>query len=218
MDFWQRKEYMLFDIGANVGRWTMANLDQTDRIVAVEASPSTFSSLVQNCTHPKVTLLNYAVCANTGEDVVFYHARYDTLSTLNKAWLTDESSRFYNVPFQEIRCPAISLDRLVEEYGIPDLLKLDVEGGEFACLSSLTRKVKTICFEWASETNSITLQCLNHLASLGYTRFFLQEEDAYTFRPSEDVYEDLEAVTQRLSRTIPKQDWGMLWCSEGSSI
>lgn len=203
---------MLFDIGANVGKWTLANLDQTDRIVAVEASPFTFQTLVQSCTDPKVTLLNYAVCANAGEDITFYHAIYDTLSTLNKCWLTDETSRFYNTPFQEIRCKTISLDQLIERYGVPDLLKIDVEGGEALCLASLSQKAKTICFEWAAETSEITRQCLEHLVGLGYSRFFLQFDDVYTFRPSEDDYTDIESLKQRLSAMIPKQDWGMIWC------
>lgn len=204
---------MFFDIGANVGRWAIANIDQTDRIVAVEASPITFLSLTHSCKHPKITLLNYAVCANSGEDVVFYHAMYDTLSTLNKSWLTDETSRFYNVPFHEVRCKPISLDRMIEEYGVPDLIKIDVEGGEYECISSLTRKAKTICFEWASETNSITLRCIDHLATLGYTRFFIQSEDAYTFRPQESQFYDRETITHKLTETVPKQDWGMIWCS-----
>ena len=49
----------------------------------------------------------------------------------------------------------ITIDKLIQEYGTPELIKIDVEGGEFECLSSLTQKVNNICFEWASETNDI---------------------------------------------------------------
>lgn len=203
---------MIFDIGANIGRWTLANLDTTDRIIAVEASPITFSKLVQSCTHPNVTLLNYAVCANNGEDITFYHAVYDTLSTLNKEWLSSESSRFYNVPYHEIRCKTITLDRLIEEYGVPDLLKIDVEGGEYDCISSLTRKANMICFEWASETNAVTFKCIHHLIGLGYTKFYIQNEDEFTFRPKVDDFYDSQTTIERLEKTIPKHDWGMIWC------
>ena len=41
---------MFFDIGANVGLWAKANIQFTDKIIAVEASPITFRKLVNNVT------------------------------------------------------------------------------------------------------------------------------------------------------------------------
>ena len=39
---------MIFDIGANIGNWTLANISKTDKIVAVEASLFTYSKLLDN--------------------------------------------------------------------------------------------------------------------------------------------------------------------------
>jgi FkbM family methyltransferase len=39
---------MYLDIGANIGKWSVANIGSTDKIVAVEASPTTFGLLQQN--------------------------------------------------------------------------------------------------------------------------------------------------------------------------
>jgi hypothetical protein len=156
-------------------------------------------------------LLNYAVC-NSKDDVVFYQAQSDVLSTLNKDWLTNETSRFYNQPYKEIICKTITIDYLIYVFGLPDLIKIDVEGGEYECISSLTQKNKLLCFEWASETNDITFKCLDHLLGLGYTQFYMQNKDSYTFRPNDSDFYDINALKSILSNTIPKKDWGMIWC------
>jgi len=33
---------IVFDIGANIGKWTISNLNTYDKIVSVETSPKTF--------------------------------------------------------------------------------------------------------------------------------------------------------------------------------
>jgi FkbM family methyltransferase len=203
---------MFFDIGANIGRWAKANIGKCDSIISVEASPITFKQLIKNCKNDKIILLNYAVCNNNGEDITFYQAKADVLSTINKEWLTSKSSRFYNQPYTQITCKTITIDNLILKYGLPDLIKIDVEGGEYECISSLTQKVKTLCFEWASETNDITLKCIDYLENLGFTKFYVQITDNYTFVPNEiDMY-DVSIIKDKLSKTIPKKDWGMVWC------
>jgi FkbM family methyltransferase len=203
---------MFFDIGSNIGNWSLANINQCDKIISVEASPKTFIKLVNNCKNDKIILLNYAVCNNNCNDITFYQAESDVLSTVNKDWLTKDTSRFYNHPYTEITCKTISIDKLINQYGLPDLIKIDVEGGEYECICSLTQTVNLICFEWASETNSITFNCIDYLFNLGYTHYYIQNEDNYIFRPQDNDYYDIFTIKTKLLNTIPKQDWGMIWC------
>jgi FkbM family methyltransferase len=203
---------MFFDIGANIGRWSLANSTSISKIISVEADPDTYSRLVRNCaSQSKIICENYAVCDNSGADITFYKCtNADTISTLNRGWLADPSSRFGDSSFVEIKCRTITIDSLIDKYGMPSLIKVDVEGGELQCIRSLTRKVDCLCFEWASETNEITLQCLDYLQTLGFTQFFLQYEDSYIFRPLS--YTTATSVKEALSRTTPKKEWGMMWC------
>ena len=203
---------MYFDIGSNIGDWSLANINQCDKIISIEASPITFKKLENHCKHDKITLLNYAVCNNNGNDIVFYQAQSDVLSTINKDWLTMEGSRFCNHPYTEIICKTISIDKLIEQYGLPDLIKIDVEGGEYECISSLTQKVKLLCFEWASETNTISYKCIDYLFNLGYTQYYIQHRDDYIFRPHNNDFYDISAIKLLLSNTAPKIHWGMIWC------
>lgn len=206
-----RKDGMYFDIGSNTGQWTLANAENGRRIISIEASPTTYMTLINNCKlRQNIHCLNYAVHNTCGENVVYYHADTDTLSTTNKDWLTSETSRFCNYPYTETTCKTITIDALILEFGLPELIKIDVEGGEFECLSGLTQKVPLICFEWASELDDITIKCLDHLCTLGFTEFYVQYGDEYTFRPL--GYTSIESVRNSLAAAVPKQDWGMIWC------
>lgn len=202
---------MFFDIGANIGNWAKVNINTAEKIISVEASPKTFNRLVKNTNNPNILCLNYAVCNNNGEDITFYDCDVNTISTINKEWITDEKSRFNGyTAFTEIKCKTITIDSLIEQCGMPELIKIDVEGGEYECVSSLTQKVPMLCFEWAAELNDITIKCLDHLQSIGFTKFYIQNSDDYTFRPS--TYKNINEIKDELKQTKPKESWGMIWC------
>jgi FkbM family methyltransferase len=203
---------MFFDIGANIGLWSIANIQYTDTIIAVEASPITFKNLVNNISNSNIICINFAACNNNGNDIIFYQADANTLSTLNKDWFLDPESRFHNHPHFEILCRTITLDALIYEFGIPDLIKIDVEAGEYECISSLTQKVNLLCFEWASEVNTVTFKCLDYLLTIGFTEFYLQNGDAYTFRPNPNDFVDVDSIKLLLMNSVPRVDMGMIWC------
>jgi len=205
---------LFFDIGANIGRWALANTNDTVRIISVEASPITYASLCNGVRgHANIIPLHYAVTSGSESSVKFYHCTAaNTLSTLDREWLSSPESRFgsMNSSISECTVPAISLDKLIEMYGVPDLLKVDVEGAENIVLRSLTRVVPMLCFEWASEWKDKNIECLEHLRELGFSRFSLQHEDNYTYRPA--VFDKTaDEIADMLNKSVPKQHWGMIW-------
>lgn len=207
------KTMIAFDIGANIGAWSLANADRFKQIVAIEASPRTFARLKDMVSvRPEIVPVNVAVSNNNGRDIVFYEADADTLSTTNREWLTAPSSRFCGVGHRAITCKTTTIDALIDLYGVPDLIKIDVEGAELDCVTSLTRHVDTLCFEWASEMMETTRMCITYLESIGFTRFCIQHGDNYTFRPSECDYGGPDQVVALLGSMVPKVDWGMVWC------
>lgn len=208
---------MYFDIGANVGRWSQENIGLCDKIIALEPDPNTFKKLQANTqtSSKPITCLNYAVCNSDSDEISFYRCEFDTISTLNVEWLADEKSRFFGKEgknYEKITCKAISIDKLIALFGVPQMIKVDVEGGEFECISSLSQKVDLLCFEWASELKDIAFLCLGYLRSLGFTKFHIQWDDQYLYRPLDAEFTDLDTVRKALNKTVPKEHWGMIWC------
>jgi FkbM family methyltransferase len=202
---------LFFDIGANVGMWALSNYNENTSIICVEASPTTFKRLVDNTKGKNIKCLNFAVTTSNNELIDFFEAEANTISTLDEEWLNNLKSRFYNHKYTKIQVRSVTIDSLVSQYGIPDILKVDVEGAENIVLKSLSTLVKIICFEWASEWNDKTFDALNYLESLGYQKFHIQNTDAYTYRP--DAYNlNKENLFVLLKNTKPKVDWGMIWC------
>lgn len=206
---------LIFDIGANVGAYALANKHLTERMIAVEASPLTFAKLEAAVSSDKtITPLNFAVSDIDQPYVDFFHCkRADTISTTNIDWLTSSESRFGDCNPEEIeklQVPSISLDSLIQRFGRPDLLKIDVEGAEHSVIRSLSQKIPVLCFEWASEMREVAFLAINELVRIGFSQFHIQNQDSYTYRPNS--YElSAEQTKSVLLKSIDKVDWGMVW-------
>jgi hypothetical protein len=49
----------------------------------------------------------------------------DVIPSLNSDWYSNKA-RFSNIPYAAIICKSISLDKRIEEFGPPELIKIDV--------------------------------------------------------------------------------------------
>lgn len=202
---------LLFDIGANIGRWAIANCTGDNKVVSVEASPNTFKKLSTNTLGRNIVCLNYAVTSSSEPSVDFFDCIANTISTLDEKWLNDTSSRFFNqYSYKKIKVNTITIDKLIADYGVPDILKVDVEGAENIVIKSLTSVAKTICFEWAAEWYDKTVDAIEHLERLGYSKYHIQNSDEYTYIPPNYELTKTELV-KILQTKENKLDWGMIW-------
>lgn len=175
---------LLFDIGANRGDATRAGLDKGYRVIAIEPAPRVFAELAKNFIYdPRVVPLRLAVSDSNDTRVPFYEADEDGLSSLNKDWLTLDSLPYAGKPFREIFVNTVTLDSLIDVYGDPDLIKIDVEGAEWQVLRGLTKKTGRIAFEWTQETLEDHEQQILYLQDLGYTEFAPQFIEHHLLEP-----------------------------------
>ena len=83
---------LCFDIGANTGRWTIADKKKFDKIVCIEAAPIFYDKLLLNTNEFKnCTCINYAVSSNKNENVTFYYSNIDVISSLNSDWYSNKT-------------------------------------------------------------------------------------------------------------------------------
>jgi FkbM family methyltransferase len=117
----------IIDLGANIGIAAMwfRSLNPEARIIAVEPDPFTFKKLCLNVGHdPLVRCVNVAITPETGP-VAFVNARHSWESRVADTATGDTSS-----------ARGITLDELMGAEGVDaiDILKVDIEGMEFAVL------------------------------------------------------------------------------------
>jgi FkbM family methyltransferase len=217
---------LCFDIGANRGDFTVAALGKGYDVVAIEAAPKVFGELVSNFIYsPRVIPLKYAVSGSDYQYIEFYEAEEDGLSTINLDWLTDESMPYAGKPYRTVTATTITLDTLAQIYGVPDLIKIDVEGAEWSVFKGLSSKMGTIAFEWTLATIEEHQKQLEYLSIGGYTEVapqyiehHCQEPDTYYKLSTFDLLEWHEGAkgfwereNWKQSGLRPTADVGMLW-------
>lgn len=216
---------LCFDIGANRGDFTIAALNKGYSVVALEPA-SIFNELVKNFIYnPCVMPLKLAVSDTDYEKVTFYEAQEDGLSTLNKDWLTNPDLPYSGKPFREINATTVTVDSLALTYGVPDLIKIDVEGAEWSVFKGMTSKMGTIAFEWTKETIADHQEQLTYLLNLGYKKIAPQFIEHHCDEPDEwfdlanfdlakwvdDNSHWWESGGWQNSGLRPTADVGMLW-------
>ncbi len=72
---------------------------------------------------------------------------------------------------RRIEIDTTTLDRLIEQFGVPAFVKIDVEGSEPAVLAGLGRPVPALSFEYLPRALQEIQMCLTRLIALGPYQF-----------------------------------------------
>ncbi|WP_433050919.1 FkbM family methyltransferase [Dactylosporangium sp. CS-033363] len=145
------------DVGANIGYFTVLatqRVGAAGRVIAFEANPTTAGILRDNLavnwlTEHNVEVRNQAAYSENGTIAFNASARWVGDSSIRhrpeNAHRLDEITR--------LNIPAVRLDDALADAGTIDILKIDIEGGEYHAFLGMQnlirrRRIRRIVFEW----------------------------------------------------------------------
>jgi len=166
---------LCFDIGAHVGSRVRAWRGLGAHVVAVEPQVDcvhVLRTLYGSDGH--VTIINAALGANEGEATLLVSERTLTVSTLSQGWIHEvqRDPSFRGVAWHSGDAVHVTtLQALVDAYGVPAFVKLDVEGYEAEVLRGLDTTLPCLSFEYLSAARQVALACVERLMELGDYRY-----------------------------------------------
>jgi FkbM family methyltransferase len=166
---------LVFDVGAHVGDRVGSFRRLGARVVAIEPQPAFVKVLkLLYGRRSGVTVEATAVGRSSGTIELIVNTDNPTVSTVSRNFI--DAAR--NAPGWEaqswtktIRVPVTTLDALIARHGVPEFIKIDVEGFEAEALAGLTRPVKALSFEFTTIQRDVALACVELCIVLGYVRF-----------------------------------------------
>lgn len=141
---------LCFDVGANVGNRIKPLQALGARVVAVEPQQECCRALEKRFGD-SITIVGKGL-GSQEEKRDFYVSDASTLSTFSSEWIetTGKTQRFEGYNWSDVRQIEITtLDALIAQYGVPDFIKIDVEGFEHEVVSGLSQPVQMLSFEYA---------------------------------------------------------------------
>jgi FkbM family methyltransferase len=161
---------LCFDIGANIGNRVKIFLKRRARVVAVEPQEACVKILRDMYGRNRnLSIIQKALGESEGEAEILV-SNANTISSLNPEWIevVKSSGRFSNYRWDHKQMVKVTtLDKLIEYYGIPTFIKIDVEGFEYEVIRGLSRPIRAISLEFIPEYINSTFNCIDHLQHIG---------------------------------------------------
>ena len=170
------KNDLAYDIGGYDGADTAHYLELGFRVICVEASPVLAQRIsarfAKEISAGLCTVLNVAVAERDGMLPFYLCAEDGALSSFDKSKL-DASG----LTAREITVPSRAFASIIEQYGVPRFLKVDIEGADRFAILALTAGTapEFLSFEASEQDTDVIL----HLYSIGYRRFNLVRQDIH---------------------------------------
>lgn len=167
---------LCFDVGAHEGGRVGVFLKLDATVIAIEPQDECVRIIKESFgDNSHLTIIQKVLGAAEGEaELMSCEAR--TISSLSPEWVkaVRESGRFSNYNWDKKQIVQMTtLDKLIERYGVPAFIKIDVEGFESEVIKGLSRPVKALSLEFTQEYIESTFKCFNHLNQLSDIRLNL---------------------------------------------
>ena len=166
---------LAFDVGCHVGDRAASFLRLGARVVAVEPQPRLARALrLMFGRDNGFTLVEALIGASEGTGVLRLNSANPTVATASDAFIAAaEGAPGWEGQVWDagIALPRTTLHALSGAHGMPDFVKIDVEGWEAEVLAGLRVAPPALSFEFTTIQRDVGFAALGRLGSLGMTQF-----------------------------------------------
>jgi FkbM family methyltransferase len=166
---------LVFDIGAHVGARVALFRRLGAQVVAVEPQPAMVGVLkLLYGRDSSVAIEPLAIGRRPGRLQLRLNIDNPTVATGSDAFVRaahDAPGWVGQKWTKTIDVPLTTMDALIERYGAPAFVKIDVEGLEAEVLAGLSHAVPALSFEFTTIQPDIARTCIKRCAELGYSRY-----------------------------------------------
>ena len=182
---------LAFDIGSHVGDRIGAFRRLGARVVALEPQPDCAAAIRQVYAGDAALTVVEAACGpQPGSLTLHINSANPTVTTASPDFVkaADGAAGWEGQVWDRaIEVPVTTLDALIDAHGMPDFVKIDVEGFEADVLAGLTRPVRALSFEFTTIQRDVACKCIALLAALRPYRFNLALGESQQFAFEEPV-------------------------------
>jgi FkbM family methyltransferase len=192
---------LCFDVGGNLGQKTEVLLECGARVVSVEPNPHCLSTLNYLFGSNRRVAIERAAMGRAEGTLTLHVHGSDSTASARPDW--DRAVFGQNRKTSAVTVPVKTLDSLIEQHGVPDFVKVDVEGLEVDVLSGLSHPVPLVSFEFHASETSRAHDCLDILGSLGTVTMRAASMDCKWLMPTTD---DIDQCIANISAPNAKGD------------
>ena len=174
---------LIFDVGLHKGEDSDFYLRKGFRVVAVEAQPALCDAararLREFADAGVLTIVNGAISESAGPVAFYVNEDKSEWGTASPEW--NSRNEMLGTRSMRIDVPGLEFRTLIERYGVPYYLKIDIEGADLLCLLGLAQtsaRPKYVSIESEKRRWSRLRREFKLLRDLGYDRFkVVQQSD-----------------------------------------
>lgn len=168
---------LIYDVGMNNGDDTAYYLHSGYRVVAIEADPTLAQAAAARfpdaISDGRLTILNVAIAERAGMMPFYINPAQEGWNSLSRELTTRDGT-----PAEVIEVPCVTLGSVLDEYGVPYYLKIDIEYADHFCLDALAGRAdlpRYLSFEAGPEV----VQRMPLLHTVGYDQFKLLAQPSF---------------------------------------
>lgn len=196
---------LVFDVGANLGNRIDAYLHCGCTVVAVEPQPKCVQFLKSKYQNRSdVAIVQAGAGSAPGKLKLHFSREGEPIASFSDDFVSKmkATGRFGDEGLwsSSIEVDIVTLDSLVAKHGVPNFIKIDVEGFEREVLAGLHMAPDGLSFEYTPDMPASAVDCVDHCLRLGLNYFqFSFGEDMRLFKAKSVGAQEAKALIGLLS-------------------